>query len=146
MDSTNVLARPLNRRRLIGSAAALGLGGSALMASVTRATDRLFQVAGGEVIIAGGGEPKFDPYFLNTELGDVQAQIFRALFDYRGDDPYAINPALAASYEETETTLTLTLRQGVKFHNGRELVAQDVIDNLDRARDATLGHNLSRAV
>ncbi|HKG25180.1 MAG TPA: ABC transporter substrate-binding protein, partial [Thermomicrobiales bacterium] len=98
---------------------------------------------GGEVTVAGIGEPKFDPYFLNSELRDVQAQIFRAPFDYRGADPYAINPALVDTYEETETTLTLKLRQGVKFHNGRELTSQDIVDNIERAKDEALGHNLS---
>ena len=76
-------------------------------------------------MIAAVGEPSFDPYFVNNELRDVSAHIFQALFDWRGADPYTINPALAETWEETDTTLTVTLRKGVLFHNGREVVAQD---------------------
>ncbi len=145
----------INRRTLLGRTAALGAAAavglatgadSALGAGLrlhTRAADRRFQVAGGDVVIAASGEPKFDPYFLNSELRDVQAQVFRALFDYRGDDPYTINAALAETWEETDTTLTITLRKGVKFHNGREVVAQDILDNIERAKDESLAHNLS---
>jgi peptide/nickel transport system substrate-binding protein len=144
----------LSRRALLGGAAALGAAASLGLASnprsalagarpFTRAADQAFQAAGGEVVVAAGGEPKFDPYFLNSELRDVQAQVFRALFDYRGEDPYTINPALAETWEETDTTLTLTLRKGVKFHNGREVVAQDVLDSIERAKDESLAHNLS---
>lgn len=150
----HALTEPLNRRALLGQAAVLGAAASLGLATqsssalagarqFTRAADRAFQVAGGEVVVAAGGEPKFDPYFLNSELRDVQAQIFRALFDYRGDDPYTINPALAETWEETDTTLTVTLRKGVMFHNGREVVAQDVLDSLERAKDESLAHNLS---
>jgi len=109
----------------------------------TRVADSAFQVSGGEAVVAAVGEPNFDPYFINNELRDVQAQLFRALFAYRGPDPYAINPSLAETWEETDTTLTVTLRKGVLFHNGREVVAQDVLDNLDRAKDESLGNNLS---
>jgi peptide/nickel transport system substrate-binding protein len=142
----------ISRRALVQRAAVVGAGATALAhvrgsaaapGTRTRLVDRLFQTPGGEVVVAGGGEPKFDPYFLNTELRDVQAQIFRAPFDYRGPDPYAINPALAESFEETATSLTLTLRQGVMFHNGREVTSQDIVDNIERAKDESLGHNLS---
>ncbi len=144
----------LSRRDLVKRTAALGLGATALAAGFEQTgaapmsarqgrSDRLFQAQGGEVVVAALGEPKFDPYFLNTELQDVQQQIFRAPFDYRGTDPYAINNALAESYEETETTLTLKLKQGITFHNGREVTSQDIVDNIERAKDEALGHNLS---
>lgn len=148
------LTGAISRRALLGRAAGAGFAAAFALSQqrqavqagarpYTMAADLAFQVKGGEVTIASGGEPTFDPYFLNTELRDVQAQIFRALFDYRGDDPYAINAALAESWEETDTTLTVKLREGVKFHNGRDVVAQDVLDNLERAKDESLGHNLS---
>lgn len=143
----------IDRRRFVqgvaGGAVAVAAGvatrsaEAAPLAARQRAADRLFQTRGGEVVVAGTGEPKFDPYFLNTELRDVQAQIFRAPFDYRGSDPYTINPALVETYDEKETTLTLKLKPGIKFHNGREVTAQDIVDNIARAKDASLGHNLS---
>lgn len=38
--------------------------------------------------------------------------------------------------------MTIKIKQGVKFHNGREIVAQDVVDNIARAKDKSLGHYL----
>jgi peptide/nickel transport system substrate-binding protein len=141
----NQLNQGITRRTIFKGAAVAGsalVGGARLQ---TRMADAAFQtpVAGGTIIIASGGDPSFDPYFLNSELRDVQGQIFRALFDYRGDDPYEVNPALADTWEETDNTLTVKLKEGVLFHNGREVVAQDILDNLDRAKDEALGHNLS---
>ena len=44
-------------------------------------------------------------------------------------------PAVAASWEVSEDARTFTfhLRQGVKFHNGREVVADDVVWSFERA-------------
>jgi ABC-type transport system substrate-binding protein len=118
---TTEINTQLSRRTLLKGSM---LVGSALAGGVqlhTRLADASFQtpVAGGTIIIASGGDPSFDPYFLNSELRDVQGQIFRSLFDYRGDDPYEVNPALADSWEETDETLTVKLKEGVLFHNGR---------------------------
>jgi len=48
---------------------------------------------------------------------------------------------LAESWEASDDGLTWTfhLRQGVKFHNGREMTADDVIFNLDRILDESTG-------
>ena len=60
-----------------------------------------------------------------------------------GEDPTKAAPQLAESDEETDTTLTVKLRQGVMFHNGREFGAQDVVDNIERAKDEEIGHYLA---
>ena len=54
-------------------------------------------------------------------------------------------PWLAESWEESEDGIrvTLHLRQGVKFHNGRELTADDVVWAVELARNEELGHHLS---
>ncbi|WBU60999.1 ABC transporter substrate-binding protein [Paracoccus albus] len=62
--------------------------------------------------------------------------IFDGLMDY---EPGTTNlrPGLAESYEMSEDGLTYTfkLRPGVKFHNGREMTAEDVKYSLDRVTD-----------
>src|SRR5690606_12374331 len=62
--------------------------------------------------------------------------IFDGLMDY---EPGTTNlePHLAESYTVSEDgrTYTFTLRQGVKFHNGRELVAEDVKYSLEPVLD-----------
>lgn len=79
-----------------------------------------------------------DPGLLDpnqTNLQMVQAvnkQIYETLFT-RGSDG-GIEPVLAESYEyENDTTVLIKLRQGVKFHNGEEMKASDVLFSLERA-------------
>jgi ABC-type transport system substrate-binding protein len=50
---------------------------------------------------------------------------------------YNVSPSLATSWEQSKNRLEYTfhLRKGVKFHNGRELTAQDIKFNVDRIKD-----------
>jgi peptide/nickel transport system substrate-binding protein len=57
-------------------------------------------------------------------------------------DTWEIEPALAKSWEvsENSTVYTFHLRTGVKFHNGREMTADDVKWCFDKIRDPNFGH------
>lgn len=59
--------------------------------------------------------------------------IFDGLMDYKPGTT-ELRPGLAESYEISEDgqTFTFKLRSGVKFHNGREMTADDVKYSLDR--------------
>lgn len=59
--------------------------------------------------------------------------LFDGLMDYVPGTT-ELRPGLAESYEVSEdgTVFTFTLRQGVTFHNGREMTAEDVKYSLDR--------------
>jgi len=65
------------------------------------------------------------------------------LFDFSGPDPGEPYPALAEEWEETERTLKVKLKEGIKYHEGGEVVAQDVVENIARAQDETIGHYLA---
>lgn len=58
--------------------------------------------------------------------------VFEYLFAY--DSQWASRPMLAESFEASAdgTTYTITLRSGVKFHNGKEMEAEDVVASLNR--------------
>lgn len=61
------------------------------------------------------------------------------------DENMQIVPGLAESYEWVDgTTLRLTLREGVKFHNGDTMTAEDVMFSLQRAQGSSFsGGNLN---
>jgi peptide/nickel transport system substrate-binding protein len=51
-----------------------------------------------------------------------------------------IEPALAESWDNPDPlTYVYTLRQGVKFHNGEELTADDVVFSVNRAKEVSWG-------
>ncbi|TYB82211.1 ABC transporter substrate-binding protein [Maritimibacter fusiformis] len=64
----------------------------------------------------------------------VYANIFEGLTRFGPDG--AVKPALAESWEVSEdgTVYTFHLHDGVKFHDGTDMTAEDVVFTLDRAR------------
>ncbi len=64
----------------------------------------------------------------------VYANIFEGLTRFGPDG--SVNPALAASWDISEDGMvyTFTLREGVTFHDGSAMTAEDVVFSLDRAR------------
>ena len=91
----------------------------------------------------------FDPYLLPLADWPMFHQIYNVLARY--DDTLTPQPELAESWEFSDDglTLTLNLRPGVKFHNGRDFVADDVKFSLEYAQDPETGANirtLARAV
>ncbi len=69
----------------------------------------------------------------NSEI--LAAQITDALLRY--DEHMELQPRLARDWEFSEDRLTLTfhLRPGVRWHDGREFSAEDVIFSVEQARD-----------
>lgn len=57
------------------------------------------------------------------------------------DDGGELEPGLATGWDVTEggTSVTLTLRDGVQFHNGADFTAEDVKATLDRVLDPATG-------
>ncbi|CAN5819210.1 ABC transporter substrate-binding protein [soil metagenome] len=94
-------------------------------------------VSAGVLVAAQGAEPdRFDPH-LTTAFSSFQ--ILENVYDtlvQPGDD-LQMEAALAESWEISEDNLTWTfiLREGVTFHNGRELTADDVVYSYERIMD-----------
>ncbi len=64
--------------------------------------------------------------------GMVQKLIFDTLITSNGDGTYS--PSLATEWEYTDdTTLVMTLRDDVVFHNGEKMTAEDVVFSIQRA-------------
>ncbi len=100
-------------------------------------------VDGGTLTLSLGPDfVTFHPYW------DITNANFKPTFydpPIRIGDDGQFEPWLAESWEISEDGLTITLhmREGVLFHNGRELTAEDVVWSIDYARDEEYGHHLS---
>jgi peptide/nickel transport system substrate-binding protein len=91
--------------------------------------------AGDMVLIAAqGSEPdQLDPHMTSAYASfQVLENVYDTLVQPAAD--LSMEPALAESWEISDDSLTwtFTLRDGVKFHNGRDLVAQDVVYSFER--------------
>ena len=113
------------RKFLLATVAAAAISGAVVAAPVNAETLRwAFQ----------GDAQSLDPYSLNETftlglLGNVYEGLVR-----RGPD-LQIQPALAESWEIVEPTRwRFKLREGVKFQNGNEFNADDVLFSADRVR------------
>lgn len=87
-------------------------------------------------IVGGSSKDSLDAHAPVTHPD--QARVFQ-LYDtlLRFNEDYRVEPALAESVESDPQALTWTirLRDGVEFHNGRTLTADDVIHTLRRIAD-----------
>lgn len=91
---------------------------------------------GNTVVIAQGAKPKsLDPYMYNEIPGlTVTRQFYNTLFTK--DEKGEIVPELAESYEfKSDKELDVVLKKGVKFHNGDEMTADDVVFSFQRMKE-----------
>ena len=84
-------------------------------------------------IAVSANPPTLDTQISNSNIvGQIAYHIFEPLFAM--DENYEPQPVLAESYEVSEDGLeyTIKLREGVKFHNGNEMTADDVVASMNR--------------
>jgi peptide/nickel transport system substrate-binding protein len=81
--------------------------------------------------------PTWDIHSQNNALGNgVHASVYETLFYY--GPKFDIEPVLATGWKQVSPTqVRVTLRQGVKFHDGAAFNADDVVFSLTRAMSKT---------
>lgn len=93
--------------------------------------------AGGELNVAINTQPAtLDPHTSTaTILTELSRHIYEQLFAL--DSSFQVVPMLAESVDESEdgTTYTFHLRQGILFHNGKEMKAEDVVASLNKWKE-----------
>jgi ABC-type transport system substrate-binding protein len=108
----------------------------ALALSMAVAGNALGQVQGGSMTVTYKDDiSTFDPAIgYDWQNWSMIKSLFDGLMDYKPGTT-ELMPDLAESYTISADGLTYTfnLRKGVKFHNGRELVASDVKYSIERA-------------
>lgn len=91
--------------------------------------------ASSEIHVAiSANPPSLDPPSVNSNIvGGIGIHVYESLFQM--NENYEPTPVLAESYEITNeegTEYTIKLREGVKFHNGEEMTADDVVASMNR--------------
>lgn len=109
----------------IAMAASLALAPAALAAPAR----------GGAANLAMVGEPQgLDPMITSTDLvGTIMQHVYEPLYTF--DARWNLAPMLAESMPTVSKdglTYSIPLRQGVKFHNGRDMTSDDVVASLQR--------------
>lgn len=145
LGSASKGSRALSRRTFLGASAAVAIAACAPtpQGGATASSSSSTPKRGGSLtILSGQGVSTLDPFFQTAGAWELSQQVFEPLVDFTGPNPDQPVGKLAESWTETGTTLTFKLRQGVKFHNGREFTSQDVVDTFARAKDRSVGHQL----
>ena len=79
--------------------------------------------------------PSLDPHItVAVATSEIGRTTFESLLSFNEKNEVA--PLLAESFEssEDEKSITFHLRKGVKFHNGKEMTADDVVASMERWR------------
>ncbi len=80
------------------------------------------------------GLPNIDPYYNSLRTGLVQAHQAWDTLVYRDPESFDLKPLLATEWRwVNDKELEFTLRQGVKFHDGSDFTADDVVYTLNLA-------------
>ncbi len=120
------------KRLLISTALVMALGAPAFAQDYT--PDPNAKSGGGIVVTYKDDVATLDPAIgYDWQNWSMIKSLFDGLMDYVPGTT-ELRPGLAESYEISEDGMTFTfhLRAGVKFHNGREMTADDVKYSLDR--------------
>lgn len=125
-------------KRLISTAAlvaAMSVGASAVSAQVL------------ELAVADS-PAGLDPHIVTafTSFQVVNGTVYEALTEVGPD--LRIRPALAESWEVSDDglTYTFTLREGVTFHDGSAMTAEDVVASIERVKSEAIGSPLASRV
>jgi peptide/nickel transport system substrate-binding protein len=102
--------------------------------SNTSSNEDTVKTGGGMIEAAISSQPAtLDPHMNTAVITSLLSRnIFEQLLTLNSN--YEVVPMLAESVEESEDgkTYTFNLRKGVKFHNGDEMLAEDVVASLEK--------------
>lgn len=131
----------------VTAALSAGTGGKVMAESTTENELPENLVMGGTIRVGISQDAdSLDPHrAVSAGTKEVLFNIYEGLI--KPDSDGNLNCALASDVvmSEDATVYTFTLRQGVKFHNGQEMTAEDVKYSIDRCADSSEGAPLVSA-
>lgn len=134
----------LSRRQFLERGALAGglLAAGPLLAACGSSNESAAQSGGRFRVAVGGGSSKdtIDAHKLLSGADSARlANLYNKLFDY--DIDFKVTPVLAESAEPNSTAdvWTVRVRDGVEFHDGKTLTADDVIFSINRMLDPKIG-------
>ena len=133
-DTGRRIAHLMVPRRTLLKLASTGLATAAASRTMFKSIEAAAQETTGGTLIVG--KPYeiigYDPHTeANQTSWEIQAVVYQSLVWL--DDNLTPAPGLAESWEQPDDlTYVFKIRQGVKFHNGREMTADDVFFSLNR--------------
>ena len=98
-------------------------------------------------IAATTGPPTVDPHFSPSRAtADIAVNVFEGLVGY--DEDFSIRPLLAESWQISDDGLVYTfdLFEGILFHNGRTVTADDVKASLERVLEISSARSQLAAI
>ena len=137
-EGSDTLGRKGRERRTVLKG--LGLAGAALSAAPLMRLRHAWAAEGGRIIWAKPLETKeFDP---QVAILGSSWQLLHTVYDSLLDMDENLNliPSLAESWEQVSpTSYVFTIRQGVKFSNGRDMTVDDAVGSIQRLLDPKTG-------
>src|SRR4051794_20763019 len=138
------------RRRLSLAVATAAVGGTMVLSGCSVANSE--NAAGGATgaasdtlrVVLQQEPPTLEPCESNlTSTGVVDRSTITEPLIERNPTSGDLEPKLATKWESTDNKVwTLTLREGVKFHDGSDFTAEDAAATIDRAVNSKLGCNV----
>jgi len=137
-EQDNTFSADLSRRGVLMGAAAGGLviagGGAMLAPSANAATAKIKKGGVLRIGVSGGGPTETQDAHLGGFTADTarQYQLYDRLVTRDSNFKLVLELADTFTPNKTGNIWTIRVKKGVKFHNGRELTADDVIFTINR--------------
>lgn len=139
-DRSRPATAAVSRRAFASGALAVGLVGVPGIATAGQEAGAT-PTTGGVLRVGVQGDPtELDPALSNLAATELVVDLVYEGLVHEGPD-LVPRPGLAESWEVSDDGLsyTFTLRQGVSFHNGREMTSDDVVYSIERVMDPETG-------